>query len=88
MLVVQLPRAVEGARYRVQLARDATFTELAFDEVIEVRHLYPDRYFLRAQAIESDGYDGAFGAPQRIDVVPARWWPFVAIPLAFLLLAL
>jgi hypothetical protein len=48
MLVVQLPRAVEGARYRVQLARDAAFSELAFDEVIEgteleVRHLYPDR---------------------------------------------
>ena len=93
MLVVQLPRAVEGARYRVQLARDAAFSELAFDEVIEgteleVRHLYPDRYYLRAQAIESDGYEGAFSAPQRIDVVPARWWPFVAIPLAFLLLAL
>ena len=35
MLVVQLPRAVEGARYRVQLARDAAFSELAFDEVIE-----------------------------------------------------
>jgi hypothetical protein len=60
MLVVQLPRAVEGARYRVQLARGAAFSELAFDEVIEgteleVRHLYPDRYFLRAQVIESDG---------------------------------
>ena len=43
---------------------------------------------VRARTIEADGYRGAFSAPQRIDVVPARWWPIVAITLGMLLLAL
>ena len=91
--VVRLPTTIEGARYQVQLARDPAFADLALDRVLEepelrVRHLYPDRYYLRARAIEADGYEGAFSAPQRLDVVPARWWPIVAIPLGLLLLAL
>jgi hypothetical protein len=44
--------------------------------------------YLRARAIEADGYEGAFSAPQRIDVVPTQWWPMVMVPLAMILLAL
>lgn len=92
-LVLRLPRPSEGARYHVQLARDRAFTDIALDRFLDqpelqVKHLYPDRYYLRARAIEADGYEGAFSSPQRIDVVPTRWWPMVAIPLGMLLLAL
>lgn len=91
--VVRLPAATQGARYQVQLARDAAFADLAVDRLLDepelaVRHLYPDRYYLRARTIEADGYEGAFSAPQRLDVVPVRWWPMIAIPLGLLLLAL
>lgn len=90
--VLRLPTAVPRVRHRVQLARDSAFADIALERVLEepelrVRHLYPDRYYLRARTIEPDGYEGAFSAPQRLDVVPARWWPLGAIPLALLLLA-
>jgi hypothetical protein len=92
-LVLRLPNASPGARYQVQLAEDIDFADLALDRVLEepelrVQHLYPGTYFLRARTIEADGYEGAFSAPQRVDVLPARWWPLFAIPLGIILLAL
>jgi hypothetical protein len=91
--VVRLPAATQGARYQVQLARDPAFTDVAVDRLLDepelaLKHLYPDRYYLRARTIEADGFEGAYSAPQGIDVAPARWWPLVAIPLGILLLAL
>jgi hypothetical protein len=94
-LVVRLPRAsaAEGTRYQVQLAPDPAFGEPALDRVLDepelrVAHLRPGRYYLRARVVEADGYEGAFGPAQRIDVKPARWWPLVVVPLALVLLAL
>ena len=54
---------------------------------LQVKHLYPDRYYLRARTVEADGYEGVFSPPQRIDVVPTHWWPMIVIPLAMILLA-
>ena len=69
----------------VQLAQDPAFREIVLDRVLaepelEQRHLYPGRYYLRARTIEADGWRGAFGTPQQIDLSPTPRWPVVAIP--------
>jgi hypothetical protein len=69
------------AAYRIQVARDAAFTQVLHDERVGepqwlLRKPAPGNYFVRIQAIDADGFAGPFGQPQRVDVPPtgSRWW--------------
>lgn len=82
-----------GDRWQVQVARDRAFSDISVDRVVDgpvlsVPRPDPDRYYVRVRAVGAYGHQGAFGAPQRVDVAPTTWWPMIAIPLTLLLLAL
>ncbi len=72
----------DGTRYRVQLARDASFSPLLADEQTAqpswlLRRPEPGTYHVRVQVIDADGLAGEFGAAQQIDVPPpatSGWW--------------
>lgn len=80
-----------GLVWRVQLARDADFTELVADERVSEPVFRLPRgkggiCFLRVQAIDRDGVAGPFGQPQRIDL-PSGFplWPLLLLPVLFTL---
>lgn len=79
----------EGVRYRLQLARDAGFTQLVLDETTtETSWLLPapaaGTYHLRVQAIAAGGQPGPFGPAQMLEV--PRDWPLWLLLLPLLLL--
>lgn len=87
-------RAAEGeARYELQLARDAGFSDIVASVVLpraEATLARPPAgvYYLRARTVEADGAAGPYGAAQRIDV-PERSNPWLMlIPLTVFLLLL
>lgn len=62
-----------GQRYRFQLARSPDFRDLRVDRVVDQSQITLPRlrvgtWYLRAQAIGGDGYEGAFPPAQRIEV--------------------
>jgi hypothetical protein len=72
-ITLQWMVALPGQRYRVQLAREETFSRLAADKEIAaatVRLARPGAgtYFIRTQVTDSDGYIASFSDPQRIDI--------------------
>ncbi|MCW8905641.1 MAG: FecR domain-containing protein [Sedimenticola sp.] len=70
---------VAGQSYRVQLASDPTFESLLLDESLDQPswRLQPVsgqmRYF-RVRYVEPDGYEGPWGATQRIEPAPDNSW--------------
>lgn len=67
--------------YRVQLARDETFSEVLWDATSTGREARtqlpaPGRYFLRIRATTAGGIDGPFGPPQAFSVPnsPLIFW--------------
>lgn len=61
--------------YQVQVARDAGFADLEIERTIEQPRIGLDQVsgqvrYLRVRAIEPDGYEGPWGAVQRIDPPP------------------
>ena len=61
--------------FRVQLAHDDGFTDLLEDRVIvgsylELTRPAPGRYYLRARAIEPDGFEGPYAPARAIDLSP------------------
>ena len=70
---------VAGQTYRIQLAGDPEFESLLLDESLEQpsRQLQPVsgqmRYF-RVRYVEPDGYEGPWGATQRIEPTPDNSW--------------
>ncbi|MBM3294054.1 MAG: LysM peptidoglycan-binding domain-containing protein [Candidatus Aminicenantes bacterium] len=65
----------EGAdRYHVQLAEDAGFSRLAFDEILSQPVWTITRYagpvFLRAASIAPDGFESAWSPVFRVDISP------------------
>jgi hypothetical protein len=83
-------RESAGARYQLQVARDAAFTTLLHDERVEVaqwllRSPAPGSYFVRVRTIDADGFVGPFGAVQQVDVRWFEWW-MLLVPALLLLL--
>lgn len=79
-----------GTTYHYQLARDQGFTATASEGTVDAPEAIIDRppagsYFLRIKTIEPDGFEGAYGTEQRLEVVPLRrhrrWWPWLLLPL-------
>lgn len=68
-----------GQVFDLQLARDAQFTQLTFDErLTETTARLPRPaagiYFMRVRATDPDGYVGVYTTPQRIEVPASPWW--------------
>ncbi|MBD9479737.1 FecR domain-containing protein [Pseudoxanthomonas sp. PXM02] len=66
-----------GQRYRFQMSRTPDFSTLQVDQVVDeaqvtLPRLRSGTWYLRAQTIDVDGFEGPFPAPQVIDV-PCRW---------------
>ncbi len=79
-----------GAKYQVQVARDAAFKDLVLDETIErterlLAKPAPGTYHARVRTVGADGRAGSFGSPQVIEV-PRSWWWLWLVPLPLLLL--
>jgi len=79
-LVASWRAGAPGQTYQVQMAHDAEFTDLEFEQsIVEPKVAFEPvsgqvRY-LRVRAIEPDGYEGPWGAAQRVDPIPdnSRW---------------
>lgn len=67
--------------YQIQLADDPAFKNIEFEKNIDKSQFSFDPVsgqirYLRIRAIESDGYQGPWGATQRVDPIPddTGWW--------------
>lgn len=70
------PAGQPGQRYRFQMSRTPDFREPAVDTVVEQAEITLPRlrsgtWYLRAQTIDVDGFEGPFPPPQVVDV-PCR----------------
>lgn len=66
-----------GQRYRFQMSRTPDFRKTEVDMLVDqaeatLPRLRGGTWYLRAQTIDVDGFEGPFPAPQQIDV-PCRW---------------
>jgi hypothetical protein len=80
-----------GAKVQYQVARDAAFSQIEFDETSNASEgrldkPAPGTYFLRVRTIDADGFAGNFGVPQQIEVPRSNAW--MLVPAALLLLLL
>ena len=71
------PAGQPGQRYRFQMSRTPDFGAPQIDQVVDQAEITLPRlragtWYLRAQTIDVDGFEGPFPAPQVIDV-PCRW---------------
>lgn len=92
-LVASWPDAGPDMRYQVQVARDARFGNIEFDEVIERPRMVLEQTpgqvrYLKVRVVEEDGYMGPWGAVQRVDPPhdPTAWMVPILGILGFLLL--
>ena len=85
---------VEGiASYQVQLAADPDFQELVADVKttepwIQIHRPPGGFYYFRLRSIDPEGYEGAFGTPQRFEVEPGSYLPLILFAVASALLLL
>ncbi|MDL2338128.1 MAG: FecR domain-containing protein [Pseudomonadota bacterium] len=80
-----------GQKVRFQVATDSTFDQIVLDETTAdsqtvLKDPPPGTYFLRARTIESDGFEGPFGATQQVEVSRSPWWWLVPGGVLLLLL--
>ena len=66
-----------GQRYRFQMSRTPDFRKTDVDMLVDqaevtLPRLRSGTWYLRAQTIDVDGFEGPFPAPQQVDV-PCRW---------------
>ena len=71
------PAGQPGQRYRFQMSRTPDFSAPQVDEVVDdaqitLPRLRAGTWYLRAQTIDLDGFEGPFPAPQVIEI-PCRW---------------
>jgi len=71
------PAGQPGQRYRFQMSRTQDFSAPQVDRIVDeaqvtLPRLRSGTWYLRAQTIDVDGFEGPFPAPQVIDV-PCRW---------------
>lgn len=81
-----------GQRHHVQVARDAAFTRLLVDEVVDAPQIELDRpfggrWYIRVQTLDDDGYAAPFGPSQELRF-PCRLCYGAGAGAALLLLAL
>ena len=74
-LVASWRAGAPGQTYQVQMAYDPKFSDLEFDKSIEEPRLAFEPVsgqvrYLRVRAVEPDGYQGPWGAAQRVDPLP------------------
>jgi hypothetical protein len=80
-----------GARYQVQVARDAGFTQLLHDEIVDapqwlLRTPEAGSYYVRVRTLDADGFAGPYGATQQVDVPRSPpWWLLLPVVLLLLL---
>lgn len=84
--------AAEGQKFRIQLARDKEFNQILLDrETTDAFITLPrprgGKYFLRTKTIETDGFEGPYGAAQSVDIPHATpyWLLILLLPLLVLL---
>ncbi len=84
--------ATEGQKFHVQLARDKEFSQVLLDQetanaFITLPRPQGGKYFLRTRTIETDGFEGPYGAAQSIDIPYATpyWLIILLVPLLVLL---
>ncbi|WP_158253492.1 MULTISPECIES: FecR domain-containing protein [unclassified Pseudoxanthomonas] len=70
------PAGQPGQRYRFQMSRTADFREVTVDETVSEAEITLPRlrsgtWYLRAQTIDADGFEGPFPRPQVVEV-PCR----------------
>lgn len=92
-LVATWHAGAPGQTYQVQLAYDEEFTDLEFDQStsepsVNLQAVNGQVRYLRVRAIEPDGYQGPWGAVQRVDPLPDEtiWLVPLLSLLGFLLL--
>ena len=90
-LALRWSRRDAGDRYRLQLARDATFGELVLErELAEPEFaldgLSPGQYHLRLRTLDAEGYAGPWSAPSQFEVPTPLWWWLGPAALLLLLL--
>lgn len=76
-------------RYEVQVARDPAFNHVVASQTTDdVEFAVPDpqsgSYYMRVRALADDGFAGAWGATQQIEVPSRLWW--LLVPLILILL--
>ncbi len=78
--VLSWPAGTPEQRFRVQLARTPDFADPAVDEALDrpelsLKKLSSGTWYVRVQAIDTDGYAGPWGAVQRMRVpcTACRW---------------
>jgi hypothetical protein len=90
-LALRWAAGLSGDRYRVQVARDATFDSALVDTRVETPMLSTPRppagrYGVRIAIVNAEGTEGPFGPVQAFDVTPiaTRSWWWVLEPIAVL----
>jgi hypothetical protein len=78
---LQWKRPAPGETVHVQVATDAAFTAFVLDrttgdDAAVLPAPPPGTYFVRAKTIDADGFEGAYGGTQQVDVPrpPGTWW--------------
>jgi hypothetical protein len=92
-LVVSWRAGQPGDRYHFQFAADDAFADPLVDETLTASNITLPRpeggtYYMRVQTIDAEGYAGAFGTPNRIEVPspPSRPWWLLALLIPLLAL--
>ncbi len=83
-MVYRWPYSKTGARYRIQISQDETFTTLLIDqELVEPKFdlhvLNPGTYYIRVATITSDGFTGPYSLSQMVIVESPPPHPLVVI---------
>lgn len=74
-LTLQWKSGPPGQTYQLQLARNQEFSPLLKEEIaaeprVEFQRPAGGSIYMRVKAIDSDGFEGPYGAPQEIEVAP------------------
>ncbi len=93
LLVASWQGGTEGQTYQAQVSNNRAFTELQRDQVLTEPQIAMEQVagqyrYLRVRAIESDGYQGPWGATQKIAPLPDHgyWWVILVGALGILAL--
>ena len=83
-IVASWQAGAEGQTYQVQVAKDAGFKTLLYDETIErpqveIPQVKGMLRYLRVRVVEPDSYLGPWGAVQKIDPLPDWSWVYVIL---------
>lgn len=88
-VTLRWPAGMSGDRYRVQVARDDSFTQIVKDTTTDTPSLIVERpeaatYFVRVAIVNAEGVEGPFGTAQSLTIprAPRRHWWWLVGPAA------